>query len=161
MATIRDKMGHLILTRCIRMVYGESVVWLGRFSIEIEGVVSEAVDVLCEVRADGDDGVLGDRFAPLLQVPNEPDQRAEIMKDQAVDHKMVVLDRLALLVTTVFSDDSFTAEESPLQKAVQCLAFVGRALGKCVSIRAQLIVSPKRESICGVVATSSRKPPLA
>jgi len=39
---------------------------LGRFSIEIEGVVSEAVDVLCEVRADGGDGVFGDRFATLL-----------------------------------------------------------------------------------------------
>jgi hypothetical protein len=52
------------------------------------------------------------------------------MKDQAVGHKMVVLDPLALLVTAVFSDDSFTAEESPLQKAVQCLAFVGRALDK-------------------------------
>src|SRR5260370_10191047 len=52
------------------------------------------------------------------------------MKDQAVGHKMVVLDRLALLVTAVFNDDSFTAEESPLQKAVQCLALVGRALDK-------------------------------
>jgi hypothetical protein len=99
---------------------------LGRFSIEIEGVISEAVDVLCEVRADGGDGVFGDRFAALLQVLDEPGQRTEVMKDQAVGHKMVVLDRLALLVTAVFSDDSFTAEESPLQKAVQCLAFVGR-----------------------------------
>ncbi len=39
------------------------------------------------------------------------------MKDQAVGHEMVVLDRLALLLTTVFSDDSFAVEESPLQKA--------------------------------------------
>jgi AraC-like DNA-binding protein len=43
------------------------------------------------------------------------------MKDQAVGHKMVVPDRLALLVTTVFSDDSFAAEESPWQKAVRSL----------------------------------------
>jgi hypothetical protein len=42
-----------------KTVLGESVVWLGRFSIEIEDVVSEAVDVLCEVRADGGDGVFG------------------------------------------------------------------------------------------------------
>jgi hypothetical protein len=78
----------------------------------------------------GGDGVFGDRFAALLQVPDEPGQRAQIMKDQAVGHKMVVLDRLALLVPTVFSDDSFTAEESPSQKAVQGFPLIGRALDK-------------------------------
>jgi hypothetical protein len=68
---------------------------LGRFSVEIVCVVPKAVDVLCEVRADGGEGVFRDRFAALLQVPDEPGQRAEVMKDQAVGHKMVVLDRLA------------------------------------------------------------------
>lgn len=86
--------------------------------------------MLGKVGADGGDGVFGNRFAALLQVSNEPCQRAEVMKDQAVGHKMVVLDRLALLVTAVFRDDSLAAEESPLQKAVQGLALVGRALDK-------------------------------
>jgi hypothetical protein len=31
---------------------------------------------------------------------------------------MVVLDRFALLVAAVFSDDSFAAKEDPLQKTV-------------------------------------------
>jgi len=39
---------------------------LGWFSIQVEDVVAEAVDVLCEVRTDGGDGVLRDGFSALL-----------------------------------------------------------------------------------------------
>jgi hypothetical protein len=38
------------------------VIWLGWFSIQVEDVVAEAVDVLCKVRADRGDGVLRDGF---------------------------------------------------------------------------------------------------
>jgi hypothetical protein len=50
---------------------------LGWFSIQVEDVVAEAVDVLCEVGTDGGDGVLRDGFSALLKLADEPSQRAE------------------------------------------------------------------------------------
>src|SRR5579863_2153182 len=52
MATIRDEMGHLVFSPWQK---GKSGVWQGRLSVETEGIVSKAVDVLCEVLADGAD----------------------------------------------------------------------------------------------------------
>ena len=54
---------------CFRVV---AVVGLGRFSIEVEGVIAEAVDVLRQVWTDGCDGVFGDGFPALFESLNEP-----------------------------------------------------------------------------------------
>jgi hypothetical protein len=51
-----------------------AVVWLVRFSGEIEGVVAEAVDVLGEVGADGGDGLFRHSFSALFQVLDKPGQ---------------------------------------------------------------------------------------
>jgi hypothetical protein len=45
---------------CFRVV---AAVGLGRFSIEVECVIAEAIDVLREVWTDGCDGVFGDGFS--------------------------------------------------------------------------------------------------
>ena len=51
-----------------------AVVWLARFSGEIEGVIAEAVDVLGEVGTDSGDGVFRHGFFPLFQVLDKPGQ---------------------------------------------------------------------------------------
>jgi hypothetical protein len=91
-----------------------SVIRLWWLSGELEGLVAEAIGVFGHIRADGGDSILGNGFAVLLQGLDEPGERAEVVKDQAVCHEMVVLDGLALFVPTVFHDDSFASEEGPL-----------------------------------------------
>ena len=100
------------------MFQGVAVVWLGRFSVEVECLVSEAVNVLGEVRTDRGDSIFGDGLAALLQSLDECCERAQIMKDEAVCDQMVVLDGLSLLATAVFSDYAVTAEEGPLEKTI-------------------------------------------
>lgn len=71
---IRYKMGHLVSCDRYRPSESVTVVGLGRFSAEIEGVVPEAVDVLGEVRTDGGDRIFREGFSPLFQVLDEPGQ---------------------------------------------------------------------------------------
>jgi hypothetical protein len=65
--------------------------------------------MFCEVGADGSDGILWNGFATLLEFLHQPGEQAEIVKDQAVGHEVVVRDGFALLVTTILGDDAFTA----------------------------------------------------
>jgi hypothetical protein len=66
MATIRYKTGHLALRRGKWSVLGYNRSPAEGFSIQVEGVVPEPIDVLCEIGADGREGVCRNGFAALL-----------------------------------------------------------------------------------------------
>jgi hypothetical protein len=95
---------------------------LGRFSVEIECVIAEAIDVLREVWADGCDGIFGNELPSLLKYLKEPGQGAQVMEDQAVGHQMVVFDGFPLFIAAVLRDDAFAAEEGPLEEAILYLS---------------------------------------
>jgi hypothetical protein len=82
MATIRRKMGH-ISTGCLNANVRDSktVVRLWWFPVHIERVVTEAVDVLRQVRADTGQSVLWGFFSFCVKLPNDAGQRANIVKD--------------------------------------------------------------------------------
>ena len=84
--------------------------------------------MLGEVRTDGGDGVFKHAFSPLLQMLNQPGQRAQVMEDKAVCNQVVVFDGLPLLVAAVLRDDTFATEEGPLEEAVEGFALVRGSL---------------------------------
>ena len=88
-----------------------AIVGLGRFPCEAKNVITEAVDVLCEDGVDhGDDGFRYD-FAPLFQHLDQPCERTQVMKDQAVGDQVVVLDGFTLVVAAILRDNAFAVEE--------------------------------------------------
>lgn len=95
--------------------------WL---TIEIEGVIPETVDVLCEIGTDGGNGVFGHGFASFFKCLDQSGQRVQVMKYQIIGYQMIVLDSLALLVAAVSRDDTLAAEEGPFDEPIQCFAFI-------------------------------------
>jgi hypothetical protein len=72
----------------------------------------------CRFRADCGDGILGNGLAALFEGLDEPGERAEIVKDQAICDQVLVFDGLPLFVAAVFHDDPFPSEEGPLEEAI-------------------------------------------
>ncbi len=82
MATIRRKMGQ-ISTGCLGANVRESkaIVRLWWFPVHIECVITEAIDVLGQIRADTGQGILWGFFFICVKLPNDAGQRANVVKD--------------------------------------------------------------------------------
>jgi hypothetical protein len=64
----------------------------------------------------------------LRELMQNPRLCVHVVKDHAVRDQVVVLDPLPLLRAIIRRDDAISAEEQPLDKAIEGLAFVGRRL---------------------------------
>ena len=83
------------------------------------------------------------RLALLRELMQNPRLGVHVVKDHAVRDQMVVLDPLPLLRAIIRRDDAISAEEQPLDKAIEGLTFVG----SCTSSIRIIVLPEKPHSI--------------
>jgi hypothetical protein len=81
MTTIRDKMAICVLEYASGPVRCESIVWMRRFAVKIDGVVPEAINVLGQIWTEGSNSLFRNIFAALLKGLNKSGKRTDIVKD--------------------------------------------------------------------------------
>ena len=99
-----------------------------RHSIKIDHIIPKAIDVLGSIRTECAQRVHIDGTAFLQQPLQCPGHRYQRVERQEVRNKMVVLDKLTLLITDVLGNDSLATEAHPLNELVERLTFVGSGL---------------------------------